>query len=144
MGLDMFLTRKTYIWKNLKDQPQLVVEYPNIKADRVRYIEEQVGYWRKANAIHQWFVEHVQDNVDECQESYLEPSTLEELLATIKKVQEDKKLAPGLLPTQAGFFFGDTDYGEYYFEDLDSTVTILETVLSEDNTQASLYYRASW
>ena len=27
-----------------------------IKFDRVCYIEESVGYWRKANAIHNWFV----------------------------------------------------------------------------------------
>ena len=29
-------------------------------------ITEQVGYWRKANQIHNWFVEHVQDGVDDC------------------------------------------------------------------------------
>ena len=28
-----------------------------------------VAYWRKANAIHSWFVENCQDGVDECQYS---------------------------------------------------------------------------
>ena len=29
-------------------------------------ITEQVGYWRKANQIHSWFVENIQDGVDDC------------------------------------------------------------------------------
>jgi hypothetical protein len=29
-------------------------------------IHESVGYWRKANAIHGWFVENVQDGEDDC------------------------------------------------------------------------------
>lgn len=29
-------------------------------------IGESVGYWRKANAIHRWFVENVQDGEDDC------------------------------------------------------------------------------
>ena len=29
---------------------------------------EQIGYWRKANAIHGWFVRECADGVDECQE----------------------------------------------------------------------------
>lgn len=30
-------------------------------------IMEEVGYWRKANAVHQWFVDHVQGGVDDCE-----------------------------------------------------------------------------
>lgn len=30
-------------------------------------INENIGYWRKANAIHQWFVDNVQDGEDDCQ-----------------------------------------------------------------------------
>ena len=29
-------------------------------------ITEQVGYWRKANHIHKWFVENIQDGIDDC------------------------------------------------------------------------------
>lgn len=44
---------------------------------RYRIIEE-VGYWRKANQIHNWFVENVQDGVDDC--SYHNEVTEEDLL----------------------------------------------------------------
>ena len=50
-------------------------------------IMEQVGYWRKANQIHNWFVEHVQDGEDDC--AYHHECTrevLEELLDTCKTV----------------------------------------------------------
>lgn len=30
-------------------------------------IYEQVAYWRKANAVHKWFVDHVQDGEDDCE-----------------------------------------------------------------------------
>lgn len=37
----------------------------------------------------------------------------------------------GGLPTEEGFFFGDTDYNEYYVADLDSTIEQLEKVIDE-------------
>lgn len=37
----------------------------------------------------------------------------------------------GALPTEEGFFFGDTDYNEYYVADLDSTIKQLEKVVAE-------------
>ena len=35
-------------------------------------------------------------------------------------------LAEKLLPTQSGFLFGRTDIGEYYYQDLEKTVKIVE------------------
>ena len=30
------------------------------------YEDNQIASWRKANAIHKWFVDNVQDGVDDC------------------------------------------------------------------------------
>ncbi len=52
-------------------------------------IMEQIGYWRKSNQIHNWFVNHVQNGEDDCE--YHDPVTkeiLEELLDTCKTVLE--------------------------------------------------------
>ena len=38
-----------------------------------------IMYWRKANAIHNWFVVNCQKGVDECQRTYIERSQLVEL-----------------------------------------------------------------
>lgn len=44
-------------------------------------IIEQVGYWRKANEIHNWFVENVQDGIDDCDYHHeVTKEILEELL----------------------------------------------------------------
>ena len=41
----------------------------------------EVGYWRKANAIHGWFVRECADGVDECQEIVVPKMKLMELQA---------------------------------------------------------------
>ena len=108
-------------------------------------IFEEVGYWRKANQIHRWFVENVQDGIDECQPSLVTKERLEELLRTVKQVLEDFSKARELLPTQSGFFFGSTDYDEWYKKGLEHTVEVLEKVLAEtDFDNEVILYRSSW
>lgn len=50
-----------------------------------------------------------------------------------------------LLPTTSGFFFGSTDYDEYYIQYIKDTIEILVKVLaSEDGGDVSYYYQSSW
>tara|TARA_R110000868_G_scaffold410662_2_gene699576 strand:- start:69 stop:524 length:456 start_codon:yes stop_codon:yes gene_type:complete len=151
MGLDMYLNRKK-----------------KYSADR-----EEVGYWRKANQVHAWFVNNVQNGVDECQESTVTRKQLEELLSICKKIKTESKIVSGvitngysykdgkkienneignvifnpeiadkLLPTQGGFFFGGTDYDEYYIMDIDNTIEILTAALNYKDDE--FIYCASW
>ena len=80
MGLDMYLNKKTYVkqWdhQSPEEKYEVVVTkggkpVDGIKASRVKYIEEEVGYWRKANQIHRWFVTNIQDGVDNCGDYYV-------------------------------------------------------------------------
>lgn len=111
---------------------------------RVEEIVCEAGYWRKANAIHKWFVDNVQDGVDECQETYVDPSHLRKLLDLCKEVLADHSKAAELLPACAGFFFGGTEYDEWYFSGLQNTVTIIEPLLGEEFSSWSFYYHSSW
>lgn len=98
MGLDMWLNKKTYIgngWKEPKEQVKIEVE--GIKQERVSTITERVGYWRKANAIHAWIVENVQEGNDNCKEWYMGTSQIEELLKLVKIVLASSKLVKGKL-----------------------------------------------
>jgi hypothetical protein len=151
MGLDMYLTKKTYVkrWNHIKDEDQFRVKvtrggepYEAIKSDRIAHVEEEVAYWRKFNALHHWITEHT-DGVDNCQVVYIDEGTLELLLETLKEVHNDHSKAKDLLPTQSGFFFGTTEYDEYYFHDVERTVELLENLLKEE-TEGSFYYHASW
>lgn len=140
-------------------------------------IMEQVGYWRKANQIHLWFVNHVQDGEDDCDyHNECTKETLEELLNTCRKVLEscvmtygkvkngerfingkwepiyedgkiviDTSVAKKLLPSCDGFFFGGTNYDEWYVEDIVHTIEILEKVLATTDFETQmLAYRSSW
>ena len=150
MGLDMYLEKRTYVrqWSHQTPEEQYNVEVTKggepVKIDpkRVTYVVEEVGYWRKQNQIHQWFVENVQNGVDNCGEYCVSKGQLEDLLEICKKILNDNSLAEELLPTASGFFFGGTEYDEWYFDGIQNTIEILEGVLSD--TTADYYYSSSW
>ena len=161
MGLDMYLSKKTYVkrWDFQEDEKKHKVTVrlggkvrKDIKADRISYIVEEVGYWRKANHIHNWFVQNVQDGRDECQESYLEIEQLKELRDVCKAVVEkkDEEFSKEHLPTESGFFFGGTEYDEYYYQDCEETIKMLDEVIKDEDKKpdacygADYYYQASW
>lgn len=50
-----------------------------------------------------------------------------------------------LLPTASGFFFGGTDYDEWYFKDVEDTIKIINDVLdTTDFEKQIIFYRSSW
>ena len=98
----MYLSRKKYIGanyehRNVTGKIEIKIgdkEIP-IKFDKVSYIEEQVGYWRKANAIHKWFVDNVQNGEDNCKSYYVSQEDLEKLLNLCKEVKEKAIMKEG-------------------------------------------------
>ena len=151
MGLDMYLEKRIYIGANYNfNKVEGTIDITacgkkvNINLNKVSYIVEAAAYWRKANQIHNWFVENVQNGTDDCKSYYVSEEQLQQLIDTCKEVLADHDKAPDLLPTCSGFFFGDTDYDEYYYEDLEDTVKQLEEVLSNASDRAEFYYNSSW
>lgn len=64
MGLDMYLYKRTYVENN--DVEVLDTDTHERKTyNKVSYIIQEAMYWRKANAIHQWFVKNIQDGKDD-------------------------------------------------------------------------------
>jgi len=110
------------------------------------HITEEVAYWRKANEIHSWFVENVQNGNDDC-DVYREVtiSDLQTLRDLCERVLADHDLAEELLPTCSGFFFGGTEYDDWYFNDLELTIQQIDKILetTDFNTEV-LYYTSSW
>ena len=144
---EYFSTR--HINEDLKQLPKIkgqVGEIKSVKSDGDSYIvQTEAGYWRKANQIHDWFVNICQDGVDECQKTWLKPEQLMSLRSLINEIGNSQSKAKLLLPTSSGFFFGSTEYNEYYFDDLRDTKQILKDVLKKatlDNWQLS--YQSSW
>jgi hypothetical protein len=145
MGLDMYLNAKRYLWHSEDELADKVGElFPELGDSRVKEVTAEIMYWRKSNAIHKWFVDNVQEGVDECQESWLDREKLEALLAVINEVLTNRKKAMELLPPQSGFFFGSKDVDNWYWEDLARTKAGIEDILSKEWTGWDFYYRASW
>lgn len=149
----MNLYRKAYVknWEHTKpeDRHTITVERGKataIKPERIAYIVEDVAYWRKANQIHKWLVDNTQEGLDEGKESDVSREQLATLVGLCKQVLADHSIASSLLPTQAGFFFGSTDYDDGYFSDLEETIKMLEPLLEETPNDwiYSFHYSASW
>ena len=118
MGLDMYLSKKEF---------------------------SEVAYWRKANAIHGWLV----NNTREIQEDVIYDVTIDNLITlrdTCKDViaAHSKDLAMELLPPTPGFFFGSSEIDEWYWKDLEDTVTKLSEIIEHNNEDSTFEYYASW
>jgi hypothetical protein len=147
MGLDQYLYKKTWVNNNRKNNTHQVVdktveifdkEYP---LKDLEYLVYEVGYWRKANQIHKWFVNNVQEGNDDCKEYYVSDEQIKELYDLCVEIINNPQKAEELLPTHTGFFFGSYEYDEYYMRDLQHTIDILKPLL---NCNDAIYYSSSW
>ena len=101
------------------------------------------AYWRKANQIHAWFVDNVQQGEDNCGEYYVSHEKLKELYNEVCDALS--KRDPNVLKPRAGFFFGSYDIDEYYWADLKDTKKQLERVFAlPEMSKLSFYYTSSW
>lgn len=153
MGLDMYLYKRHYINSGdvqIGDKDARLTEDGTIDPKKVTYVSEEVAYWRKFNALHNWFVDNVQDGEDDCRFARVETEDLKELLKVLKKVAmygrhgETTKVQE-LFPTSRGFFFGSTSYDDWYWRDVYDTILFLEKELARPNpTWANYEYHSSW
>jgi hypothetical protein len=167
MGLDQYITIRhkstNRSYKKYNDFWKLSVE----EREEKKIPDEPdkdfiVGYFRKHNMIHKWFVDNVQNGVDDCGRYVITVKDLNKLLdicnrimAGVTKSKKPAKFmtdrdgveheiwqmdtytptegileyAKTILPTQSGFFFGDTDYSDDYFYCVENTIKVIETVL---------------
>lgn len=154
MGLDQYLNAKKFVspaeWRGEESKQQFDTIVKTVKADtfvRKEFpnaeVSISVGYWRKANQIHNWFVQNCQDGKDDCREYIVEREQLETLKSLCQTVIMDKASAEQMLPTRSGDFFGSTEYNEYYYSDLVETINIINTCL-EMPVEWSFCYQSSW
>ena len=108
----------------------------------------QIGYFRKFNALHSYIVKTFANGVDDCQDIILYKEDVEQIkkvLDDVLNAHQQVEKAKELLPTQSGFFFGGTDYDEFYFEDVKVAADLMQSFLDNfDFENYQLIYEASW
>lgn len=169
MGLDMYLSVREYVnrhdykagWDNKTVRPEWeqIIEASGIQeflpADTIygANVSAVTAYWRKANAVHDWFVQNVQDGEDDCKEYYVSAEKLQELVDVCKDVlahQDDHSYIEEVLPPTSGFFFGSTEIDEWYFQDIIYTAERLDEILTTyrkraaDGKYVDFTYQSSW
>ena len=164
MGLDMYFYARKTTYKSFSkwDNPDRANEanYPEDLKTFSDYIYDrnfksvqtetsyQIGYFRKFNALHSYIVKTFANGVDNCQDIILYKEDVEQIKKVLDEVlnaHQQVEKAKELLPTQSGFFFGGTDYDEYYFEDVKDAADLMQSFLDNfDFDKYQLVYRASW
>ena len=155
MGLDSYLYAKKFVafssWES-EEECNTVKDIANLMGGndflldgfQFAVVKLQLAYWHKANQIHKFFVDVCGGGTDECQDIYVDRDDLKDLLGRCESILEDHSKAEELLPCQSGFFFGSTEYDQYYFEDLEQTVPILKKILENAPEDWEFEYHASW
>ena len=92
MGLDIFLTKKK---------------------------RTNIGYFRKVNFLVKFFEDKGFDVPNQTPLAITREDA-EELLSKCEEVLKDHSKGLELLPTMSGFFFGNTDYNDYYYDSVEA------------------------
>jgi len=102
------------------------------------------GYWRKANHIHNYFVNVIGNGEDDCTPIPCDIEQLEKLMDCCLEIRTNESVDPAEeLPTAEGFFFGGTDYDEHYYKDIEDTLQIIQ-ICMDLGDGIDFEYQASW
>lgn len=143
MGLDMDLQGHIYGDKVKFITDFISKEYLNgLALSRYPSLKFDLMTWRKANAIHEYFVNLA--GVDDCQPYYVSKEDLDCLLDLCEKVLAEPEKAPDLLPTRGGFFFGSTEYDEWYLGYVKETRDFLKAFIPNFDKFDLISYQACW
>jgi hypothetical protein len=106
------------------------------------WMGKEVGYWRKASHINRWFIENVSDGVNKYSPYIVTREQLETLVSLCYVVSTKKDTS--LLPVIEGKDYGYSEGGDYYFQDVNNTIRVIEEILIEtDWEKDSIVYRST-
>lgn len=155
MGLDMYLSARKYVSEYFGGVPKEDInkaiellgfnpsdfdrDWPSIE------VKLTAIYWRKANAIHNWFVKNVQDGNDDCGRYSVSKDQLLQLQSDCEVVLAFPEKAKFILPTASGFFFGGTEFDEWYFAGVQHARDKIKHILTDPvYADCDFEYQSSW
>jgi hypothetical protein len=105
------------------------------------FVNGEDMYYRKVNFLYAYFADRL-DN-EQCIVTLADCKKIIKYAETILETR-DTDLAAKLLPTQSGFFFGSTEYNDYYFDDVRDVLEQFSEYIDDwtDDTIGWVYF--SW
>ena len=105
------------------------------------FINHEDMDYRKVNCLYAYFNDRLED--EQC---LVTKADVEDIIDRAKNVllAHDEETSAQLLPTQSGFFFGSTEYDEYYYDDIADVYKQFTKYLEDwtDDTIGWVYF--SW
>lgn len=166
MGLDMYLIRAKKGTQEIREVlRKAIVELENKffgEYNKLEILEkfetaiedvsvDEVAYWRKANHIHAWFnASLAHGEIEDRERVPVALNDIKDLRANCAVVVDAfnndsdgwKKVAEEILPTEAEYFYGSTDYDEYYIQQTRETLDMLDGVIKQWDDDYEYYYYA--
>lgn len=99
----------------------------------------KVAYFRKVNFLIPFF-----GYEENCSNIEIDKYQVEDLIEACKEVLANHDKASFLLPTQAGLFFGSTDYDDLYFDDVQNVKEKFEEVLADFDMDEDILIMHCW
>ena len=100
---------------------------------------KEVAYFRKVNFLLPFF-----EYGENCSRLEIDDYKIDELLVKCKQVLEDHSLAETLLPTQSGCFFGNTEYNNWYFDDVKKVYDKFSEIAEDFNSDEDMLAMVCW
>lgn len=144
--LNKFKYFKNYNYKieDYLKNPDLEDVIERLKSDIHYYYVGEDVYFRKVNFIYGFFSEEINPDTESC---IVSKSRIEDLIDACKRVFQNKGdvgYAEEHLPTQAGFFFGSTEYNDWYWEDVEDCYKKMTEVLDQMDEGDVFLWEFSW
>ena len=143
MTVAMFLNAKKDIDYDIAQQLFFTVSdalqqsFPREGPHSIDTIQMRFCMFRNVIAVHNWFVENVQEGEDNYREYGVTVEKFEELYNIISEVLEDHEKAAELLPVPSTFssmfFSGGDEYDDQYFHDLNEVRNKLKNAIEWTN-----------
>lgn len=101
-------------------------------------------YFRKVNFLIPFVESKIGRELEDCETVKLTKADLAALVERCKEVLANHDKAEELLPTRSGFFFGGTDYDEWYFKDVQEVHDEVSDLLSTMTGRMKASFYAWW
>lgn len=97
-----------------------VLDLPELEEEVNKWVEGHYepydAYFRKVNFLFKYYEDR--GKMYDQYYAFTDVDDIDDLIDRCERVLKDHELAHELLPTQDGFFFGSTDYNDWYFSDV--------------------------